>query len=40
MNEVAFPRALKGWDIILTGRVKKIYGSCSEVASHHKKLKM
>lgn len=40
MNEVAFPRGLKRWDIILTGRDKKRYGACSEVASQHKKVKM
>ena len=37
---MAFPRGLKGWDIILTGRDKKIYGTCSEEASQHKKMKL
>lgn len=40
MSGVAFPRGLKGWDIILTGSDKKIYGTCSEEASQHKKMKL
>lgn len=39
-TEVAFPRSLKGWDMILAGRDKKIYGECSEAASKHKKMKL
>lgn len=40
MSGVAFPRGLKGWDIILTGSDTKIYGTCSEEASQHKKMKL
>lgn len=39
-NEVVFPRSLKGWDMILVCRDKKIYGECSEAASKHKKMKL